>query len=121
MRSFDNEGLVDFFAKVCTCNNQGLIFSSYTSLLQNSFHILTQKIIHTLPKYVGFWHSVRDISTKIGSRTFAVAVFETTSVMVAAMMLTIKLITQTGSPLRVIKYCTSQVENPGKNITLPLV
>ena len=62
-----------------------------------------------------------DISTKIGRRTFAVAVLETTSVIVAAMMLTIKLITQTGSPLKAIKYFTSQVENPEKHITAPLV
>ena len=48
----------------------------------------------------------------MGSRTLAVAVLETTSVMVAAMMLTIRLITQTGSPLKVMRYWTSHVEKP---------
>jgi hypothetical protein len=65
-----------------------------------------------LPKYVGFWQSVSDISRRIGRRTLAVAVLDTTSVMVAAMMLTIRLITHTGRPRRVIKYWTSHVENP---------
>jgi len=52
---------------------------------------------------------------RIGKSTFAVAVLETTSVVVAVMMLTIKFITHTGKPRRATRYCTSQVENPERN------